>query len=236
MFGYIDTRIDRVGGTALVWKNIARLFWLEMARTRISPCPSPRFSHCSLNSSTRTDASVASQFWGFFVGDGAGMTCHVRPPRVSSHCSHNPGELIPWVASRFWGFSLQMARTGDTTSSVPQGFHIVLPTPEELIPWVASQLWAFFAGDGAGMYRVRPPRLSHCSLSPGELIPRVASRSYFFSWWLGSRASHSSLNSQWRADASDCLSTDFGFWEVRWNELHIVSPGVGKLVPWIVSR
>lgn len=49
----------------------------------------PEVSHCSLNSSTRTDASVASQFWGFFVGDGAGMTCHVRPPRLS-HCSPNP--------------------------------------------------------------------------------------------------------------------------------------------------
>lgn len=210
MFGYIDTWIDRAGRTALVWKNTTRLFWFEMARTRISPCPSPRFSHCSPGSGELIPR-VASQFWGIFCWRwrGHGIPC---PSPEASHCSPSPGELIPRVASRVWPFFLAVgfhwlhillsALNGELKPRIASrqtlvvgwhGLHIVSPGVGKLVPWIASR-YTYFGVSGGGMVRA-----SHCSSRFGG------------------------------AGALDRFSVH-RFW-CFWHGLYIVPPGLGELMP-----
>lgn len=92
------------------------------------PCPSPRFSQL-FSQLWRTDSSVASQFWGFFVRDGADRRYDiVRSPRLS-HCSPNPRRTDTLGCLSVLGhLSLEMARA--CTLSVPRGFHVVLSALE----------------------------------------------------------------------------------------------------------
>lgn len=135
-----------------------------------------------------------------------------RPRGFHIVLSTLPRELTPRLPLNFATFFGWRWRGHEIRPCPSPRFSHCSPSSGELIPRVASQFWGIFCWRWRGHGIPCPsPEASHCSPSPGELIPRVASRfwPFFLGGWV-SLASHSSLSSQWRTDASDCLKTDFG--------------------------